>query len=83
MHVIAKEEVALEQLNKQLDTTQAKADTEKKDILRLQSDLGQSKKTYQYASHTYTSDEVKQDLARHPMPRTLDLRMHVLEDTSP
>jgi hypothetical protein len=64
MHVIAKEEVALEQLNKQLDTTQAKADNDKKDILRLQSDLGQNKKTYHYASHSYSSDEVKQDLAR-------------------
>ena len=32
---------------------------------------------------TATAEEVKQDLARHPMPRTLDLRMHVLEDVGP
>ncbi len=30
---------------------------------------------------TPTRDEVRQDLASHPMPRELDLRMHVLEDT--
>src|SRR3954447_15248336 len=64
MHVIAKEEVALEQLNQQLAGNQDKADKEKKDILHLQADLGQSKSVYQYASHTYTCDEVKQDLAR-------------------
>jgi hypothetical protein len=64
MHVIAKEEVALEQLNKQIDSNQGKADNDKKDILRLQADLGQNKSVYQYASRKYTSDEVKQDLAR-------------------
>jgi hypothetical protein len=64
MHVIAKEEVALEQLNRQISGSQEKADKDKADILRLQADLGQSKKTYHYASRSYTSDEVKQDLAR-------------------
>jgi hypothetical protein len=64
MHVIAKEEVALDQLNQQISGNQAKADNDKKDILRLQTDLGQNKGVYQYASHTYSSDEVKQDLAR-------------------
>lgn len=28
-----------------------------------------------------TRDEIRQDLASHPMPRELDLRMHVLDDT--
>jgi hypothetical protein len=64
MHVIAKEEVALEQLNQQLTGSQDKTDKEKQDILRLQADLGQNKGTYHYASRTYTCDEVKQDLAR-------------------
>ena len=64
MHVIAKEEVALEQLNQQLGSNQDKADKEKKDILHLQADLGEKKSVYQYASHTYSCDEVKQDLAR-------------------
>jgi predicted nucleic acid-binding Zn-ribbon protein len=64
MHVIAKEEVAVDQLNQQITGNQDKADKEKKDILHLQADLGQNKSVYQYASHTYSSDEVKQDLAR-------------------
>ena len=64
MHVIAKEEVALEQLNQQLDQNQERADNDKHDILRLQADLGRGKERYRYASRTYTSDEVRQDLAR-------------------
>src|SRR5688572_420452 len=60
MHVIAKEEVALETLNQQIDGNQVKTDKEKTDILRLQADLGRNKKTYHYASRSYTSDEVKQ-----------------------
>jgi hypothetical protein len=64
MHVIAKEEVALEQLNQQIDANTGKADKDKHDILRLQADLGRGKDLYRYASRTYTNDEVKQDLAR-------------------
>lgn len=64
MHVIAKEEVALEQLKQQVETNLSKTEKEKKDILRLQADLGQNKDVYRYASRTYSSDEVKQDLAR-------------------
>jgi hypothetical protein len=64
MHVIAKEEVALEQLNQQIDTSQDKTEKEKSDILRLQADLGKNKDVYRYASRRYSADEVKQDLAR-------------------
>jgi chromosome segregation ATPase len=64
MHVIANEEVAIDQLNKQIDGSEDKAGKEKADILRLQSDLGQNKSVYQYASRTYSVSEVKQDLAR-------------------
>ncbi len=64
MHVIAKEEVALEQLNQHIDVNQEKTDKDKRDILRLQADLGENKNTYRYASRTYSSDEVKQDLSR-------------------
>jgi hypothetical protein len=63
MHVIAKEEVALEQLNTQINTSQTKADKDKGDILRLQADLGQNRDVYHYASRKFTSDEVKHDLA--------------------
>jgi hypothetical protein len=64
MHVIAKEEVAIDELNKQIGASEDKAGKDKADILRLQSDLGQNKNVYQYASRTYTVSEVKQDLAR-------------------
>jgi hypothetical protein len=64
MHVIAKEEVALEQINQQISGNQEKTNKDKQEILRLQADLGQNKGTYRYASHTYTNDEVKQDLSR-------------------
>jgi len=64
MHVIAKEEVAVEQLNQQIDVSQEKTEKEKHDILRLQADLGKNKDVYRYASRTYSADDVKQDLAR-------------------
>jgi hypothetical protein len=63
MHVIAKEEVAVEGLNGQIATNQDKADKEKHDILRLQADLGQNKTVYHYASRTFTCDQVKRDLS--------------------
>ena len=64
MHVIAKEEVALEQLNKQIASSDEKAGRDKREILQLQTDLSQNKDVYRYASRTYTAGEVKQDLAR-------------------
>jgi len=64
MHVIAKEEVALEQLNAQINGSEQKVEKDKSEILRLQADLGQGKDLYRYASRSYTSDQVKQDLAR-------------------
>lgn len=63
MHVIAKEEVALEQLNQQLAGNQESADKAKKDILRLQADLGQNKVEYRYASQTFTCEQVKHELS--------------------
>jgi chromosome segregation ATPase len=64
MHVIAKEEVALEQLNAQIGNSDEKAEKDKSEILRLQADLGQNKDVYHYASRTYSSEQVKQDLSR-------------------
>src|SRR4051794_2564319 len=64
MHVIAKEEVAVEQLTTQITGSQEKVSKDKQDILRLESDLGQNKNVYHYASRQFTCDEVKQDLSR-------------------
>lgn len=64
MHVIAKEEVEVQSLDSRIETAEAKGDKEKSDIIRLQSDLKTGKSVFRYANHEYTSDEVKQDLAR-------------------
>ena len=64
MHVIAKEEVALEQVKQQVVNAETQAGKEKGEIMRLQADLGQSKDIYRYASRSYTAGEVKDDLAR-------------------
>jgi hypothetical protein len=64
MHVIAKEEVALEQLNQQVNTAESQTEKDKREIIRLQADLGQNKDIYRYASRSYTASEVKDDLSR-------------------
>src|SRR4051812_8137675 len=63
MHVIAKEEVALEQLNQQIGGNQDQAEKNKKDILRLQADLSQNKVEYRYAGVSWKCDEVKHELS--------------------
>jgi phage shock protein A len=64
MHVIAKEEVEVESLDKRLETAEVKADKEKSEIMRLQSDLQSGKNVFRYAGLSYSADEVKQDLSR-------------------
>ncbi len=64
MHVIAKEEVEVEQLNHRLEAGDSRAHQEKSEIMRLQSDLQTGQSVFRYAGHEYTSREVEQDLAR-------------------
>jgi hypothetical protein len=64
MHVIAKEEVALDQLHQQIAANEEKTEKDKRDILRLQADLGRNKDIYRYASRSYSQEEVRQDLSR-------------------
>ena len=64
MHVIAKEEVEVAELDKRLATATAKADKDKSEIMRLQSDLSSGKNVFRYAGHSYSEGEVKEDLAR-------------------
>ena len=64
MHVIAKEEVEVAELDKRLDTAVAKAEKDKSEIMRLQSDLSSGKNDFRYAGHSYSEGEVKEDLAR-------------------
>lgn len=64
MHVIAKEEVEVAELNTRIENSEAKADKEKTDIIRLQSDLSSGKHVFRYAGHSYSTDQVKSDLSR-------------------
>ncbi|MEM6330117.1 MAG: hypothetical protein AAF790_07705 [Planctomycetota bacterium] len=64
MHVIAKEEIEVERLDEQIAKATAKTDKSKKEILRLQSDLSDGRTVFRYAGHSYTRDEVKEDLGR-------------------
>ena len=64
MHVIAKEEVEVEQLDKRIQASEAKAEKDKSEIMRLQADLQTGQSVFRYAGHQYTANEVKQDLSR-------------------
>jgi hypothetical protein len=64
MHVIAKEEVEVAALDERIASADQKAAKEKGEILQLQSDLDSGDRTFRYAGHRYTSDQVKEDLAR-------------------
>ncbi len=64
MHVIAKEEVEVESLDKRIESAETKAAKEKSEIMRLQSDLSSGKNVFRYAGNHYSADDVKQDLSR-------------------
>jgi hypothetical protein len=64
MHVIAKEEVEVAELDKRLEQANANAEKDKTEIMRLQADLKSGGSVFRYAGHSYTSGEVKEDLAR-------------------
>ncbi|MCC6492251.1 MAG: hypothetical protein IT424_04445 [Pirellulales bacterium] len=64
MHVIAKEEVEVAELDRRLAQAETNAEQDKSEIMRLQSDLKTGDRVFRYAGHTYSKDEVKEDLAR-------------------
>jgi hypothetical protein len=64
MHVIAKEEVEVAELDKRVQQATEKSDKDKGEIMRLQADLKTGNSKFHYAGHSYTSGEVKEDLAR-------------------
>jgi peptidoglycan hydrolase CwlO-like protein len=64
MHVIAKEEVEVEQLEGQIARLQEQLTGDESDLVRLRADLTSSKTTYRYAGRNYTEDQVKADLSR-------------------
>lgn len=64
MHVIAKEEIELDQLNERIASAEQAAEKSKSEIMRLQSDLQDGRNVFTYASRSYSRDEVKADLSR-------------------
>ncbi len=63
MHVIAEEQVKVQQLDEQIADLEAKQAKDKEQILRLKTDLSTAKDTYAYGGRKYTPAEVKTDLA--------------------
>mgnify|MGYP005863300465 FL=1 len=63
MHVIAKEEVEVERLQKQIEDAQAKLAKEKQELLRLKTDLASNKTEFEYGNRKYTVAQVQTDLA--------------------
>ena len=63
MHVIAKEEVEVERLQKQIARMEEKQGADRVGLLRLKSDLASNKSSYEYAGRTYSVNQVKLDLA--------------------
>lgn len=64
MHVIAKEEIEVERLSKQITKAENNTDKSKEEILRLQADLADGRSSFRYAGHSYSREEVTQDLSR-------------------
>ena len=63
MHVIAEEEVNVEELTAEVGRKQTEMNRQKDQILALRSDLG-SGRPVRYVGRTYTSEEVKRDLSQ-------------------
>ena len=63
LHVIAEEEVNIEDLKKDLDSQVAQHDRQKDQILTQRNDLELKKATYTYGGKIYTVSEVQRDLA--------------------
>ena len=63
MHLIAEEEVNVEHLSKDIASAENELQKQKDQILALRRDVDEGRQTYRYASRTYTSNEVKRDLA--------------------
>ncbi|MFN0055476.1 MAG: hypothetical protein ACKV0T_25295 [Planctomycetales bacterium] len=63
MHVIAEEEVSVEQLQREIAQAETELGKQKGEILALNQAVSQGQSTYRFASRTYTAGDVKRDLA--------------------
>lgn len=63
MHVIAREEVEVQRLEKQISEGEQKQERDQTDLMRLKADLASGQAVFHYASRKYSADQVKLDLA--------------------
>jgi chromosome segregation ATPase len=63
MHVIAKEEVEVERLEKQIAQAETKLSVDRASLLKLKSDLASNQDRYEYGGRSYTVSQVKLDMA--------------------
>ncbi|NQT35937.1 MAG: hypothetical protein HQ581_00520 [Planctomycetes bacterium] len=81
MHLIAKEEVELENLQKRIDRSKTGLAKDKSQLMRLQSDLATGESVLRYANCDYTAGEVETDLAnRFERYKTADATRRSLEE---
>lgn len=64
MHLIAREEVELERIGKQVAELETRLTKDRSGIMQLKTDLEGGQDSFQYASQRYSREEVKTDLAR-------------------
>jgi hypothetical protein len=64
MHLIAKNEVELDELNKQVHKAELRIADGRSSIERLETDLAGGAESFEYSGATYTATEVKRDLER-------------------
>src|SRR5690606_7026193 len=64
MHIVAEQQVDIEYVDEHVAEPEAQLAKQKDAILALRSDLTTGDERFVYASHTYTADEVKRDLAQ-------------------
>jgi hypothetical protein len=64
MHVIAEQQVDVEHLTHEIARKEREMTAQKDAILVLRSDLNSGRETFQYASRTYSSNDVKRDLSQ-------------------
>lgn len=63
MHVIAKEEVEVARLEKQIGQNEGAQEKSKAELMTLKTDLQSGKDVFHYAGRKYSVDQVKTDLA--------------------
>jgi hypothetical protein len=81
MHVIAKEEVEIERLQKEIDDRQEHLARDRTELMTLREDLSRGGSVYHYAGRKFTPDEVKADLARRfERYKTCDATMASLQE---